>query len=233
MPRSGSSRQETPALVAAGVEQLIARLRDQGVEAGRSQADQMVAEARQEAQRTVDQARQQADQILAEARQEAENLQTSARHALELALRDAVLAMKTRLMERFRGEVRQLVGEEQQKQEILEKMILEVVGRVRPEADRSEQMEVLLPRHVAGLSELSQNPEELEKGVLTHFVQLIARSMLRDGISFGAAPDGAAGMRLRLVDRDVVLDLTDGAVAEAILEHLQPRFRALLEGVVK
>jgi V/A-type H+-transporting ATPase subunit E len=219
--------------VAAGVEQLIARLRDQGVEAGRSQADQMVAEARQEAQRTVDQARQQADQILAEARQEAENLQTSGRHALELALRDAVLAMKTRLMERFRGEVRQLVGEEQQKQEILEKMILEVVGRVRPEADRSEQMEVLLPRHVAGLPELSQNPEELEKGVLTHFVQLISRSMLRDGISFGVARDGEAGMRLRLADRDVVLDLTDRAVAEAILEHLQPRFRALLEGVVK
>ena len=233
MPRSGSSRQETPAQVAAGVEQLIARLRDQGVEAGRSQADQMVAEARQEAQRTVDQARQQADQILAEARQEAENLQTSGRHALELALRDAVLAMKTRLMERFRGEVRQLVGEEQQKQEILEKMILEVVGRVRPEADRSEQMEVLLPRHVAGLSELSQNPEELEKGVLTHFVQLISRSMLRDGISFGVARDGEAGMRVRLEDREVVLDLTDRAVAEAILEHLQPRFRALLEGVVK
>ena len=56
MPRSGSSRKETPAQVAAGVEQLIARLRDQGVEAGRSQADQMVAEARQEAQRTVDNA---------------------------------------------------------------------------------------------------------------------------------------------------------------------------------
>ncbi|MBE9171925.1 hypothetical protein IQ216_02155 [Cyanobium sp. LEGE 06143] len=219
--------------MAAGVEQLIARLRDQGVEAGRSQADQLVAEARQEAQRTVDQARQKADQILAEARQEADTLQTSGRHALELALRDAVLAMKTQLMERFRGEVRQLVGEEQQRQEILEKMILEVVGRVRPEADRSDQPQVLLPRHVAGLAELSQNPEELEQGVLTHFVQLISRAMLRDGVSFGVARDSEAGLRVRLLDRDVVLDLTDRAVAEAILEHLQPRFRALLEGVVK
>nr|WP_228007034.1 hypothetical protein [Cyanobium sp. LEGE 06143] len=233
MPRSGSSHQDTPAQVAAGVEQLIARLRDQGVEAGRSQADQLVAEARQEAQRTVDQARQKADQILAEARQEADTLQTSGRHALELALRDAVLAMKTQLMERFRGEVRQLVGEEQQRQEILEKMILEVVGRVRPEADRSDQPQVLLPRHVAGLAELSQNPEELEQGVLTHFVQLISRAMLRDGVSFGVARDSEAGLRVRLLDRDVVLDLTDRAVAEAILEHLQPRFRALLEGVVK
>jgi V/A-type H+-transporting ATPase subunit E len=31
----------------------------------------------------------------------------------------------------------------------------------------------------------------------------------------------------------VVLDLSDQAVAAALLEHLQPRFRALLEGVVK
>jgi V/A-type H+-transporting ATPase subunit E len=38
---------------------------------------------------------------------------------------------------------------------------------------------------------------------------------------------------VRLVDRDVVLDLSDRAVADVILEHLQPRFRALLEGVVK
>ena len=233
MPKSRSGRDATPAQVAAGVEQLIARLRDQGVEAGRSQAEQMLAEAREEAQHTLEQARSEAKRIVDEARQEAEKLERAGKQALELALRDSVLAMKTRLMERFRGEVRQLVGEEQKKQEILEKMILEVVGRVRPEADRSERIEVVLPRHVAGFEELSRNPEELEKGVLTHFVQLVSRGMLRDGVSFGVTPEQEGGLRLRLVDRDVLLDVSDQAVAEAILVHLQPRFRALLEGVVQ
>jgi V/A-type H+-transporting ATPase subunit E len=41
------------------------------------------------------------------------------------------------------------------------------------------------------------------------------------------------GLRVRLVDKEVILDLSDRAVADAILEHLQPRFRALLEGIVK
>ncbi|MFQ6538006.1 MULTISPECIES: hypothetical protein [Aphanothece] len=233
MPKSRANRDDTPAQVASGVEELIARLRDQGVTAGRSQADQIVAEARAEAQRTLAQARQQADQIVQQARTEAETLESSGKQALELALRDAVLALKSQLMERFRGEVRQLVGEEQQKQELIEKMILEVVGRVREQADRSDHTEVLLPRHIAGLEELSQNPEELEHGVLTRFVQLVSRGMLREGVSFGIGSDQQAGLRLRLVDRDVVLDLSDQSVAEAILQHLQPRFRALLEGVVK
>lgn len=233
MPKSRTNRDDNPARVASGVEELIARLRDQGVAAGRDQADKLVADARSQAQQTLDQARQQADQIVKDARQEAETLERSGKQALELALRDAVLALKSQLMERFRGEVRQLVGEEQQKQEILEKMILEVVGRVREQADRSENTTVILPRQVAGLEELSQNPEELENGVLTRFVQLVARGMVREGVFFGVAADQQMGLRLRLVDRDVVLDLSEEAVSEVILQHLQPRFRALLEGVVK
>jgi V/A-type H+-transporting ATPase subunit E len=233
MSRSRSNRADTPAQVASGVEELIARLREQGVAAGRTEADRLVAEARAEAQRTMAQARQQAQQIVEQARAEAQTLESSGRQALELALRDAVLALKSQLMERFRGEVRQLVGEEQQKQELLEKMIVEVVGRVREEADRSAQIEVILPRHIVGLEELSQNPQELEHGVLTRFVQLVSQGLLRQGVSFGVASDQHEGLRLRLVDRDVVLDLSDAAVAEAILQHLQPRFRALLEGVVK
>jgi V/A-type H+-transporting ATPase subunit E len=45
--------------------------------------------------------------------------------------------------------------------------------------------------------------------------------------------DNQGGLKLRLVDREVILDMSDRAIAEAILEHLQPRFRALLEGMVK
>ena len=233
MSRSRSNRADTPAQVASGVEELITRLREQGVAAGRAEADRLIAEARAEAQRTLAQARQQAQQIVEQARTEAQTLESSGRQALELALRDAVLALKSQLMERFRGEVRQLVGEEQQKQELLEKMIVEVVGRVREEADRSGQIEVILPRHIVGLEELSQNPQELEHGVLTRFVQLVSQGLLREGVSFGVASDQRQGLRLRLVDRDVVLDLSESTVAETILQHLQPRFRALLEGVVK
>ncbi len=197
MAQQRSSRKNTPVQVAAGVETLIARLRDEGVEAGRTQAQEIVAQAQADARQALDQARQQAERIVADASRQAETLEQSGREALELALRDAVLAMKTRLTERFRGEVSQLLGEEQQRQEILERMILEVVGRVRTEADRSERIEVLLPARAVGLAELSQNPEELAQGALTQFVRLVSAGMLRDGVSFGVADDLAGGLRLR------------------------------------
>lgn len=232
MAQPRSSRRDTPVQVAAGVDALIARLRDQGVEAGRREGEAIQAQAEEQARLTLEQARQQAERIVAEAEQRARNLEQAGREALELALRDAVLAMKTRLMERFRVEVGQLVAEEQQKQELLERMVLEVVGRVRPEADRAAVVEVLLPARAAGLAELSQNPEALAGSELTRFVRLVAAGMLREGVQLAASGDQAAGLRVRLVDREVVLDLSDRAVADALLEHLQPRFRALLEGVV-
>ncbi len=233
MPPSRNSRRDTPLEVASGVDQLIARLRDEGVKQGRADADQLVADAQKKADATLQQAEEQAARIIGDARHQADTLATSSRQALDLAFRDTVLALKSQLSEGFAGEVRRLVGEQQEKQDLLEKMILEVAGRVRKEVDEAQQVEVLLPHRIQGLAELSQNPEELENGILTTFVRLVSQDMLRQGVSFGFFKENQTGLKLRLVDRDIVLDITDEAVANALLQHLQPRFRSLLEGVVK
>jgi V/A-type H+/Na+-transporting ATPase subunit E len=56
--------------------------------------------------------------------------------------------------------------------------------------------------------------------------------MLRAGVTFDRSSDDAGGIRIVLKDNGLLVDLTDAAVADVILRHLQPRFRALLEGVV-
>ncbi len=221
------------AQVASGVEALIDRLRNEGVVSGRTQAEQIVKEAQEQADSIVKQAQKQADQIVSQAREEVENLERAGKESLEVAFRDTNLALKTQLTQRFTGEVRRLIGAETQKPELLQKLILEVAGSVKEEVAEAGQVEVLLPRKVAGLEELSRDPQELEQGVLTQFVRLISQDQLREGVIFGVAKDNRSGLRLRLVDQEVVLDLSDSAIADAILEHLQPRFRALLEGVVR
>ncbi|MCG8363655.1 MAG: hypothetical protein MJA27_10045 [Pseudanabaenales cyanobacterium] len=224
---------DRPVEVATGVEALIARLRDEGVASGRAQAEQIVSEAQSQAESIVKQAQAEADQILAQARTEAENLERAGNQALEVAARDAMLSLKMQLNQRFTGEVRRLVGTAVQKPELLQKLILEVVGRLREEMDNAKDVAVLLPRNVAGLEELSHNPEELEQGVLTHFTRLIGRDLLQEGITFGVAKDNQGGLRIRLRDQEVVLDASDRAIADVLLQHLQPRFRALLEGIVR
>ncbi|MEB3263576.1 MAG: hypothetical protein VKJ66_04305 [Synechococcus sp.] len=233
MSSSRRSRRDTPLQVSSGVEDLIARLRQEGVDAGRAEAERLVSEARAQAEALVKEAEARASKLVDEAHHTADGLRQAGQQALELAFRDTVIALRSQLSQSFAGEVQRLVQEEEQKQELLERMVLEVVGRVRPTVDAAQQVEVLLPRQVAGLEELSRNPEELENGILTRFVRLVSRQMLREGVEFGLSGDNGAGLRLKLVDRDIVLDLTDQAVAAVILAHLQPRFRALLEGVVK
>jgi V/A-type H+-transporting ATPase subunit E len=233
MVKNRHSRRDTAVEVASGVDTLIQKLRDEGVNQGRTQAAQIVADAQKQADSTVKQAQQQAEQIVNQARKEAENLKRASNQALEVALRDTVLALKSQLTRRFTGEVQRLVGTETEKPEILEKLILEVVGRVKEEAVQAQQVEVLLPTKIVGFEELRQHPEELEQGILSHFIRLINEDLLREGVNFGIAKDNKGGLQLRLVDRDVVLDLSDAAIADVLLEHLQPRFRALLEGIVK
>lgn len=233
MANNRRSRRDTPHEVASGVDALIARLRDEGVNSGRSEAEMVVKSAQVRAEAIIEQAQAQADQIVRNAREESENLQQSAQRALEVAFRDTTLALKTQLSQQFTGEVQRLVSDQTQKPELLEKLILEVVGQVRETAFEAQQVEVLLPTKVMGLEELSRNPAELEQGILTRFVKLVSQDLLREGVNFGIDKDNQGGLRLRLVDQKVVLDLSDRAIANAILEHLQPRFRALLEGIVK
>ncbi len=227
------SNEETAVEVSSGVEALIERLRNEGVESGRAQAEKIVADAETRASWLLQQAEEEAKGIRKQAREEAERLQRSGREALQAAARDALLTLKAQLNQRFAGEVKRLVGSETRKKEILEKMILEVVGQAREDAETAKKAQVLLPREVIGLEELSRNPEELERGELTQFVRLINGKLLREGVTLGVAEDDAGGLRVQLTDEGVVLDLRDEAIADVLLQHLQPRFRALLEGIVK
>jgi len=220
---------------ASGLEALIARLRDEGVTAGRAEAERIVSEAEASARAIVDKAEADARARVDAARKEVEGLRRGGEEALRAAARDTVLDLKGNLTRRFAEDVGKTVSDALRDEDMLKKMILAIVGRAREDGgvDRSAEIEVILPRSVAGLDDLRRRPEELREGTLTHYVVATAGEMLRAGVSFGRADDDAEGLRVKLHDRGVTVDITDKAVAEAILEHLQPRFRALMEGVVK
>lgn len=222
-------------VTASNLEALIARLREEGVTAGRTEADRLVSDAQAKAHAIVHKAEAEARAKLEAARKEVEGLRRGGEDALRAAARDTVLELKDTLTRRFAEDVGKTVSGAMHDEEMLKKMILAIVGRAREDGgvDQSEEIELILPRSVAGLDELRRKPEELREGTLTHYVAAMAGEMLRAGVSFGRAEDGAEGLRARLHDRGVTVDITDKAVADALLEHLQPRFRALLEGVVK
>ena len=218
-----------------GIDALIARLREQGVSAGREQAEKIVADARAMAKEIVDKAKEEAKKHIEASHKQADAFQSAGVAAIQMAMRDTILDMKSHLMQQFSSDVKRLVSRNLQDEALLRQMILEVAGRARKSVDAAgaSELEIVLPEEVVGLNELRNDPDELRRGKLTHFVLGLSDEILRKGVTFSASDEHESGIRIHMVDKDISLDLTDEAIAALLLEHLQPRFRAILEGIVK
>jgi V/A-type H+-transporting ATPase subunit E len=220
--------------VSFGIDALIKRLKQEGADEGRAEAQRLIADAERRAQEILASAEATAKSRTDAAAQEAEGLKRAAVEALKVAMRDAVLELKDGISTRFTRRMQGVIAKLSADEELLKRMILAVASRARGEAglDEAKELEIILPRTVVGLEELRRNPQELQEGSLGQFALASAADLLRAGVTFGRSDDDAGGIRIVLKDHGILVDLTDAAVADIILRHLQPRFRALLEGVV-
>ncbi|NOQ15166.1 MAG: hypothetical protein GQ583_11910 [Methyloprofundus sp.] len=219
----------------SGVENLIQRLRDQGVEAGQERAEKIVLDAQKRAEWIIEEAELEAKLLLDKARKQSDALRASGEDALKLASRDALLKLRDTLLGSFSSEVQRVVGQKMDQEIFLERLILQLAGKVREELDLDikENISLFLPNNPVGVDELKNNPEELKAGTLTHFTAAIAADMLRKGVSIKVSDDVSGGLSVRLKDDDMVVDFTDETLSALLLEHLQPRFRTLLQGIVR
>lgn len=220
-------------MISHGVDALIDKLRNDGVAAGQADAEKLRADANAEAAKILAEAKREADDYQKNARAEADSYRAAGEEALNTAMRDAVLTMKAGLTDRFREDVERLVTKEMADPELLKQMILEVVGRAAKGANLDGKMQVILPSKVATQEDIKQNADDIQSGKLTKYVLGLTADMLREQVELHASDDTQDGIRVRAEDQGVVLDLTDKAVASLLMEHLQPRFRAVLEGVIR
>ena len=218
-----------PAVESSGVETLIDRLRDQGITAGRTQADALITDAQKQASDIVASARREVDALLVDARKEAAKLKSSGENAVALALRDTLLSLEGEILQNFHNSLVRLIKGQLADPQFLRRLILEVAGKAAVAA-ADKRVQLLLPAEAVSLDDLLRKPEPATPGTLMHFVQSLGEVMLRDGLSFGVSEDIQAGIQVRLIDDDVKIDLTESAMSELLLRHMLPRFRALLRG---
>jgi V/A-type H+-transporting ATPase subunit E len=218
--------------LSSGVQQLIERLRQEGIAEGKTEAGELVEEAHQLAKKIIDEASNNARELVDNARKEAEHYKKAAREAVNLAARDTVLELKSTLTSQFSRRVSEMVTETLSDQEFLKKIILELAGKVRDKMDKAAKVEILLPHDVIGLDELRRHPEKVKEGSLGQFVLSTAGDLFRKGVHFGQG-DHRWGIIIRLVDDDLRIELTEEIITQMLLEHLLPRFRALLEGSIQ
>ncbi|MEJ2668975.1 MAG: hypothetical protein P8077_01500 [Gammaproteobacteria bacterium] len=221
-------------VIAQGVDELVRRLRHEGVEAAQRESDAILAEARQQAQRIVEEAQQHVVALQAESREQLRKEKMAAEEALSHAYRDLILDMKNRLLQRMAVDVQDLVGARLENPLLLEKIIVELVSRMAqdiPIADE-EKVEVILPKAL-GQGETSWDPSSAKTGVLADLIRQVMTQVLREGVTFSLAKDDKRGIRLKLLESQVQLSVTDEAIAEHLLYYLHPRFKAMLDGIIR
>lgn len=209
----------TEPTTSSGVEKLIEKLRLDGIKAGEDEGQRIVDEAEKKAQDILSKAQEAARETVARANAEIEKEREGAHEAIRLALRDAILEMKERITSRFKSQILRLVGKEFSDNDFLRQVILAVAGRSAPPA--GEPFEILISAESTGGA-----PSKLDTFILS-----ASREMLREGVELRPAAGDEPGIRLRLRDRDMEIDLTEHAVSSLILSHLSPRFRQIVEGV--
>ncbi len=214
----------------SGVQELISRLKDEGVQAGRQKAEQIIKEAREKAAKIVAEAREEADKLRRHAHTKNEAEKLNAQESLKVAVRDTEIELQVGLKKAFESHVKRLVSREVQDEEFLRQLLLCIVTAGAKEIPERECIEVLLSENVLKTTDKGTAVTEEGKARLRNFVFRGTSDMLREGVTLKASSEVSGGITVKLENQDVVFDFSDNALSALILKHLLPRYRAIVEG---
>ena len=200
--------------ITSGVQELITRLKGDGVKAGQDEAQRMIKEAQEKAVNIIDQARADAKELLESTRTEIEVEKNSAKESLKVAFRDTELMLESKLKASFADHIKHLVSSELENKEFLKQLVLKIAGSSCASIPEEKGLHLLVAK------------EKLDPLVLE-----ISGAVLRKGIEIKASDTDNAGILIRMKGEDVEIDLSDNAITELLLKYLLPRYRAILRGV--
>jgi V/A-type H+-transporting ATPase subunit E len=211
-----------PDVTSSGVKELIDRIREEGVQEALEEAARILTEARAQAARMVSEAKAEAAAKKRDAEAAIETERTAAIEALRIAARDTGLELRTAVLAAFEEHVRRLVTDVTTDAAVLRDMILVLAGRAAEDLIKDQNATILIPDRLA-----DEAPPELEEFLQRSTVALSA-DVLRKGIELIPSSQVRGGARVRLVDDDLEIDLSDEALSEMMLKLLLPRYRKIL-----
>jgi V/A-type H+-transporting ATPase subunit E len=226
----GSDRR--PASIGApatqGVDRLIGELRRKGVEQGQTEAARIVEEAERRAHFVLEQALLESEQLREAARADAERVRATGEDALRKAARDLVLDMKDTLHAALERDLMMLVRRQFDDQDFLARMLIALVAESR-ERLALDEIDALLVEFPDRIGDRGRAADRSADDDLGRWLSTRTGETLREGVTFRAGPGD--GIRLRWADEQMELTLDAEALGRLLLEHVQPRFRAMLDAI--
>ena len=216
--------------IASGVQDLIHRIRDDGVKAAKIHGESVIRDARASADQIVADAKVEAADILKRARAQIAAEKEASEAALRLAARDAVKELNSGIFKEFERHVRRLISAEFKDTEFLRHLIVAIATRTVPEGYDDRAVDIILSEEVFRPETKSTPESEESDRRIREFILGISGEMMREGshIKSGAT---SGGVSVQVSGENVKIDLNEKTISEFVLRHLLPRYRRILQGV--
>lgn len=217
-----------------GVDELIQRLKIEGVKAAQDESNRIITNARSEAERIIADAKKNAETILKNTKERIDKEQSAAHDAMAIAYRDLIIDIKNHIKTQFSSDVERMVKETLVHPDMIKSFVQAACNKILGENkfELHDNYEILLPEQLLKLDDITKDPESASKGELADFIFSIQKDMLSKGITFKQGVKGTSGIQIRLVEKQIQVDLTDESIKAILMEYLNPRFRAVLEGII-
>jgi V/A-type H+-transporting ATPase subunit E len=198
------------------IETFVARLQEEGIQAGRQEAQRLIQQAQAQARQTLEQADQQARQIIDQANQQARQALDRGQAQLSLACRDSILRLRDALGAALRGVLARQVETELSDPAFLRQALGQLV-QLYAQADlENRQFEVRVgPELVGKLSDWAIQEIGARQGDGRHAGIDLKGTLAQAGFEYRV--DGAT------------IEVTVESVVQLLSELVSPRLREVLQ----
>ena len=188
-------------MVEAKLENLIEKIKLEGVQEAKKQSDEIIAKAKEEASSIVITAKNEAEKIVENAKIESEKFRKNAESAIQQGARDVVLVLKEKIRDLF-DRVFKMQISDVLSQEFLKDNIVKIIENWSQKQD----LEILVS------TEDQKN--------LMNLVFSAIRDELKDSLLLKADNRIHKGFRIGVKGEDVFYDLTDDGILEFLKQYV-------------
>jgi len=192
------------------IDNIIEKLKKEGVEAAQKKSDEMLSGAKKEAGDIVAKAEKEAKKIIEDAKKEAGTFEENSKLAIQQAARDGELLLKERIQSLF-DQVFRAEVDEAMKPDFIQTLILNLTEQWEKDA----AVEVTISK---------ADRKNLEKHLLSGL-----KKKIKNEIYMKASPDFTHGFRIGLKGKDVYYDFSDESIAEMLRAALNPRLKEIVD----
>ncbi len=191
------------------LENLIDKIKKEGVEEAKQQSEEIIKNANKEADRIVREAKKRAEKIVEEAKEQTQRFQQNAELAIKQAARDSELLLKERIIEVFDAILKREVSETL-KPDFLKEIILKIVDKWK-----GSETEITVSK---------EDKKKLEELLFSRM-----RKELKNKITIRAREEMPHGFCAGLKDGNVYYDFSDEAISTLLNSFVNQRLRKILE----